>query len=428
MISQDTAPIPAFTPRAGFLFLALYFIAIALCLAVPRALTFLPSSVSLCGLVYLYIVNRRVPLPDLKFVLFFAGFLALAAASSLWAPDPSFTLEKASKVGGIFLAGLITLTFARAFDRVSHQEKLIVALVVVCAVAAGFIAYEYATLFQITRHVLGIESELRYEWPQPIKSAFIFNRSSVFLVLLCFPVLLMLWTGNHSKRTKTLLSALLGAALFALLATSNSQTAFIAAVLALPMLFYPAHRKKARYLILWLSLTAMLCAPLFAPFMKSILPPEMENAEEGFLAEASIPHRIEVWTFMSEQIMQSPFYGHGMESTRELRAGYIMPRMRTDQVLHPHNAALQIWVEFGIIGMALVMAYVSYVFRKLEAMPPLMQKYNIAFYVVLLGVLSIAYGLWQTWLIGMIFTLYGLGIIASRLAGFHSPENKNGDQ
>lgn len=115
--------------------------------------------------------------------------------------------------------------------------------------------------------------------------------------------------------------------------------------------------------------------------------------------------------------MKAPILGHGIESARSLRAGYIMPHMMTDHVMHPHNAVLQIWLEYGVVGLVIVMGFVCYLFFRLGSMPAIMQRYHVVFFIVLLSVLSMSYDLWQAWLVGMIQTLVALGLIAGRLTG-----------
>ena len=85
-------------------------------------------------------------------------------------------------------------------------------------------------------------------------------------------------------------------------------------------------------------------------------------------------HRMLIWDFAAERIAERPILGWGMEASREIPGGRDQPsaaaldRMRiTDPAmrrwfgephvnilpLHPHNGALQLWLELGAVGAAI---------------------------------------------------------------------------
>lgn len=85
-------------------------------------------------------------------------------------------------------------------------------------------------------------------------------------------------------------------------------------------------------------------------------------------------HRMLIWDFAAARIAERPLVGWGMEASREIPGGHEQPsaaaldRMRvTDPALrqwfaephvhvlplHPHNGALQLWLELGGIGAAI---------------------------------------------------------------------------
>lgn len=410
------SPTPLFNPRDALIFLAVYMLSLAVCIAVPRGLTFLPSSVALLGLIYIAVNQRALPHFDKKLLAFFAAFTVLACASAAWAPDPSYSFCKALKTGLLLFTFIIPMMAANAIPRdMLCKNKFIAAAVLLCAGAGAIIAFEYSTDFYLARLFMGIDGA---DWPASIQNGFLMNRGSIFLVLLSLPVMLLLRTSDMRARSKNILTAVFIIGIGALLITTNSQTAQIVAIFALPMLAYPAKSQRARRAILYAVLAVMFAAPfLVTPLHKLFISSTEHNEGGGLLIDASMPHRMEVWQFMAEQIKNAPFLGHGMESTRTLRAGYVMPHMQSDSVLHPHNAILQIWIEFGIVGIVLCAAFICFLLRKLDDMPALLQRYYVVLFIVLLGVLSIGYGLWQAWLIGMIQTLITTGFIAIRLNG-----------
>ncbi|WP_249118121.1 O-antigen ligase family protein, partial [Neoroseomonas alkaliterrae] len=88
-------------------------------------------------------------------------------------------------------------------------------------------------------------------------------------------------------------------------------------------------------------------------------------------------HRMLIWDFTAARIAERPVLGWGMEASRAIPGGRgnppaeVLDRMRvTDPArrawfaephvqilpLHPHNAALQVWLELGAVGAALAAA------------------------------------------------------------------------
>lgn len=416
----DTAPaIPVFrtlSPREQGVLFAAMLAALAICLVLPRALCFLPAVTSLLGAAYAYVVTRALPSLDKKLFGFFAALCLLATASAFWSLNRDFALERSLKLAGLFLSLAPLLLFAQTIDtNTAKKNVLTIISVMMCAAAGLAITFEYVTAFSITKSILHFEGEL----PESILNGYLINRNTTFLTLLCFPVLLLLCTGTLAKRNKQILGAIMLACVLSALAHSASQTAQIAAALGALMIFYPSHKKTARRILLGGIIAAMLAAPFFAgPIQRTffagytsatVLPP--------FLNAANIPHRIEVWSFVSDKIMEKPFFGHGVEATRFFHSDEILPLAKVRSVLHPHNAVLQIWIEFGLMGVLLLIAFTVYLFRRLDDLPPLLQRYYTMLMIVLFGLTSTGYGLWQAWQLGMIFTICAVSITITNLNG-----------
>ncbi len=92
-----------------------------------------------------------------------------------------------------------------------------------------------------------------------------------------------------------------------------------------------------------------------------------------------------------------------------------MPNMGTDHVIHPHNLVLQFWIEFGIVGAIFAAAFLLFLLRRIEGQAPLMQRYYITLLIVMLGMLSMGYGLWQAWQLGMITAITALSVMAAKI-------------
>lgn len=87
----------------------------------------------------------------------------------------------------------------------------------------------------------------------------------------------------------------------------------------------------------WLVLAARGAGVL--AFAKSLLP-------------ASWDARLEIWNFAADQILQKPVSGWGVGASRVFR----------EIPLHTHNAAIQHWLELGVVGAVLAAAVWAWLF------------------------------------------------------------------
>jgi O-antigen ligase len=64
---------------------------------------------------------------------------------------------------------------------------------------------------------------------------------------------------------------------------------------------------------------------------------------------------------------------------------------------HPHNAALQVWVELGAIGAALAIAVVVLLLRRIAKLPGEMLAVSLALLSAVAAVSLVGHGAWQAW-------------------------------
>jgi exopolysaccharide production protein ExoQ len=116
--------------------------------------------------------------------------------------------------------------------------------------------------------------------------------------------------------------------------------------------------------------------------------------------------RIGIWQEASRLIAQHPLLGHGFDSARELAktaptiAGTPYPSLP----LHTHNAFLQIWLELGAIGIAIVLAMLALAARALWPLTSPSMTVRPLHLAVTLGTIAstaavalISFGVWQHW-------------------------------
>ncbi len=396
--------------------------ALVLCLAQPRMLSFLPETVALvCGGLYFF-ASKKFPPCD-RLVVFFASlFLGVAALSALWAPDAAYAFSKVVKTAALSFFGYVLIFLAQNVSPQMHGKKDLFFLFAGAYVFFCLLFFiEYTFHYPVMRFL--ITNVFHSPLPLSVENAFMYNRSSVFLVLCSAPLLYMLRSSLFTRVQKIFFYTALLFSLALALLHSESQTAQITAVVMAIMYAFPGHRKKARMLFAVVLITGISVMPLLPkPAYDYLVGNHMADSADSFVMKASIPQRLEVWSFVSGEIFKSPLFGHGVESTRTMRAENIMPYFNTDHVLHPHNAALQIWIETGLAGILIVGAFFFFLILRMDAHPPVRQKFYMTLFAGVLSVLAMGYGIWQAWQVGMIMAITAFAIMATRL---YEPETRS---
>lgn len=115
--------------------------------------------------------------------------------------------------------------------------------------------------------------------------------------------------------------------------------------------------------------------------------------------------RVDIWRFVSERIAERPWLGWGMEASRAIPGGTTeYAPGRTYLPLHPHNSALQVLLEEGVIGFALTLAGLIITLRGWKRRWSADVPESAAGGALIVAYLVIgfsAFGLWQTWWIAL---------------------------
>jgi O-antigen ligase len=199
--------------------------------------------------------------------------------------------------------------------------------------------------------------------------------------------------------------------------TTDSQSAhLIIGLCAIFWMGFPVSNTKIWYGF-WALLTGLLfAAPWFAQYMFNVLPPMIEGVE--WFKQSYALNRLEIWDYIGRYIETNPIYGFGIEATRSIEdfdSAYLYDDKAT--VLHPHNFALQLWIEFGVMGAALGALAIGYVLKAMSQLDAARARLGVTVFIGLLCPAATAYGMWQGWFIGLFFMMAGYCLIAMQRAG-----------
>jgi O-antigen ligase len=133
----------------------------------------------------------------------------------------------------------------------------------------------------------------------------------------------------------------------------------------------------------------LLCAPIVVQALRA----------SGLYAEAeadvplSWSQRMGYWRHAADWIVIHPARGWGLDASRMFSPGI---------QLHPHNGALQIWLELGLVGVFAVAAFWVLVFLRLnrrERDPAVVVAAASCTAYLVFG--SVSFGVWQEWWLGL---------------------------
>lgn len=332
-----------------------------------------------------------------------AGVAVWAGLSLLWTLEPGAAAAKWMTTVTLLGGALVLVGAARLCD---PRARAAVGAASVAGVLAGvgLLAAELSTGQKFTT---GLRAFFAPDSLPPVPEAL--NQGACVLAIAVWPAVMVLWRDR-----RPVLALLLVGAVFSVV----SVTAGSAAPLAIPIALaggaavWWGGRRAVRILS---AALALLVAVAPALPLTLISPARLA----GVLPGAALPelHRLQLWEFTARRILERPLEGWGFFASRFMPGGgaELIPGVPL-MALHPHNAALQAWLELGLPGAALLAALLVVLLnnRRLSGAGPVVRAGLCATVLAGLTVASLSYGLWQSWWIA---ALCLVGAAASAAAG-----------
>ena len=227
------------------------------------------------------------------------------------------------------------------------------------------------------------------------------NRTGGVIAILVWPVALVI-AHMFGRWVAAAVIALAALAVFAL-APSTPILAFISGAAAFSVAWIsPVWGKR-------LLLVAFAVSVVVIPFQDQIVPLARDFLIANIDAPNSEVHRFVIWQFASEQIMNRPLFGWGLDTSRAIPGAEQQlflfqlgeEKATTGQALplHPHNALIQIWLELGVIGMLIAGMLFILVVTSIPSVPG-----NRAGPAILIAAIAsafaiaqLSFGIWQGW-------------------------------
>jgi O-antigen ligase len=320
--------------------------------------------------------------------LLFIAFFLLALVGIAGTAHPRFHLWRLGEAFVPVATTMLLLLILPARNLILSFRLLALGLLLASALVFAEIAYP-----GLIRRFFGLREEV-----------FRLNRALVTLVML-LPVLGILAETRRERLIALLVSVVVVVAAF----RSDSATSALAA-LALGTVSLLAWLNWAWISRLVLSGTLLVIAS--APFHGLILTMMIPDWLHERLRSASSAIRVKIYMAFESAISAAPILGSGFNSASRYKdePGFqrIPPELQSHvEFGHPHNAAVQLWLEMGLVGAAIVCALVVFAFRAMQGFPAQMRPLALGFWAAVVAVAIISHGAWQAWWLALV----GIGIV-----------------
>lgn len=395
-ISHTSFPDTKADEKTAFVFVLTLALLPVVAVVAPRFLAYGPALMGLGLYLQQGLCHKRWSVPHPLALFSVIGIVVMAGSSALWSIDAAESLQRTGKLCLVLIPAVLGLSTLTHLHRLSVERWL---WLIPAGVAVCYALVYIELLWDMPLHRLlnGVEATER------VNNAAL-NRPAVTATLCLFPALAILRQRHHIAEMGAL--ALLAFLVFTL---SQSQSAVLAFAGGLLLFFYaPVGRDWFWQALFLMTALLLLWSPLLAVNMLGLADTLENSALGNFFSHSYAAERLEIWSFIAQHILNHPWLGYGIEATRNIEnfhAGQIYYRSTT--VLHPHNFALQIWIEFGLLGAVGACLLLRLLLGKIKKAGAIMtMRFELATLYATMAVAAVGYGLWQGWWLGLITLLF----------------------
>lgn len=381
-------------------FLIALLVPLGLSLFSPLPFAFLIPLIALSGVIGLRVTTGCWLRPDWPLYGWIASICVLCLLSATWAIDPDGTFGRAIKTSALLLLSIPLIDLARicpreAFTKIRH---LIPGLLLVMGVA---LSAEILLNFPAYRFFADIPAG------EIVPGSFLNKNVVVFILLV--PIALTICLAAQ----KYVLGVLLLAVAALLLVVTESQAAQLAVFVMIVAWAVAFVLPVAGIPMVFAGLAVVVCLmPWLAPIAFDTLADKL--TQPHLAARASASARLENWDFIARKIMENPWTGFGMDLTRTI-TDFKTDKLYfpSDRIMHPHNFALQIWIEFGVPGVLVICGFLGFLLRRLLVLPRPAQRLHFAVFCSALTFLLLSWSLWSAWLLALLIYLSAVLLLAT---------------
>jgi len=198
------------------------------------------------------------------------------------------------------------------------------------------------------------------------------------------------------------------------------EAAKLAVIIAAIVFFLVKWQQK----LFWPIVTIPLLVAFVFPVFFALPLTEAQQCRLHYMMD-SAHHRVMIYQFGTEKILKKPILGWGLDSSRSVPGGAqkieSIKCVRPDgqptvlsiggkMPLHPHNAAIQIWLELGLVGSMLLVGTIALFLKRMKRAVQSSegQAALAASFCSACLIYNISFGLWQSWLMFAMILIGGI--------------------
>lgn len=371
-------------------------------LIVPSLVAYLNRSTTLffavAALAALAHTIKTKPSPIIKLNPVLCAYVLWGILSALWEYDSGLALPESLQLVGLLIGSALICRSVQSFP--AEQTRLIrLAALTGAVLALCFLLIDWSADCAI----LKATQFLRHR-EDPWGCLLAREKSLPAVLSIMAPIILGWAWGNRAKLV--LAAAFIGGLVLAgkvsdshstMMALAAAGTVWLGALIVGPKIMGRVVASCAVLLV--------LSAPLLPP----LLPQPKELAETMPRIPNSTRHRLMIWQFTATRIAERPLLGWGLNGSRSIPGNtdktevwlhdpnatpQDFPLLQDQLPLHPHNFALQIWLETGGVGAVLVSLFLWRFFTQVS------RRWGapaLAAGVAAMAVGLVGFGIWQAW-------------------------------
>lgn len=328
------------------------------------------------------------------FAIMLVLLATLGLASTAWAIAPKHSILKGLQLLPLFAAAYVLLGAARTLPDEARRRAgrglvigvVVAVLIILLEVLVGGLLHHLLTGMPLRAD----ESLARYK------------RGMVVVALFATPA--VYWAWHHGDRRVASL-IVVGVAVSAVLLQSGTVVAAIGIGIVWALLTAWAPRFGRRSLMVTLVLL-FVGIPLIR-FGPAEVPADILHKirSGGMYRLNSAVHRYVIWHFVAEKIAERPVLGWGLDSSRAIPGGQAGEQGYSERLpLHPHNAALQLWLELGLLGGLLGACIAVWPVTRIghTIWPGPAEAAAVGLVAATAVVALLGFGIWQSWWVAAI--------------------------
>ena len=381
---------------------------------VPRAPTLIALVGALGGAVLLWRRGSRLALPDRALLWIIAGLLAWTLLSALWAIDAVEALGSTAKLAGNLAVGMVLVAVAGGVT--SGEARLAGrTLAIGCVLAVAIVSVEMLTGAPLSARFVAPQYDANLFAAQlSIYGAYWFNAAVSLLTLMIWPLLA---NARHLPKVVHVIAPTAVVLLAIAIGFSSGALAVVAGSCAALLVWRGG--RWGRYLLAASLALAILIGPVLP---RTIFQPDQMSELAGMPTQ-DLP-RFYIWAFAAERIAERPLLGWGMNASRSMPGGkaQIIDNIRDQNYgeampLHPHNIALQAWLELGVVGALLIAGLIArlILFGTAPVRAPHVAASAAGLTVTAFVQFALSYGAWQSWWLSSVFLATAFLTAAARV-------------